>query len=107
MHIVVNVDGGPRIVSFIVNGRFCDGGEYRQFGWQRFSPCFKHVNWRKTWEAGKSPKVKLRQLKVHNRFIMTAQAVRNWIGSYAENNVEIWRQELITMNKLIILEKTC
>ena len=107
MHIVVNVDGGPRIVSFIVNGRFCDGGEYRQFGWQRFSPCFKHVNWRKTWETGKALNGKLRQLKVHNRVIMTAEAVRNWTGSYAENNVEIWRQELKISNKQVTLEKTC
>ncbi|MEI6422590.1 MAG: hypothetical protein WCP55_10250, partial [Lentisphaerota bacterium] len=32
-HIVINIDSGPRIVSFIVNGRFCDGGEHCQFGW--------------------------------------------------------------------------
>ncbi|MEN8255920.1 MAG: exo-alpha-sialidase, partial [Verrucomicrobiota bacterium] len=36
-HVAVVVDGGPKTISFIVDGKFCDGGEYRQFGWGRFS----------------------------------------------------------------------
>jgi len=36
--LAVVVDGGPKIVSFIINGEFYDGGECRQFGWSRFSP---------------------------------------------------------------------
>ena len=43
-HVVVNIDGGPRIISFIIDGRFCDGGDTRQFGWGRFSPHLKHIN---------------------------------------------------------------
>jgi hypothetical protein len=78
MHIVVNVDGGPHIVSFIVNGQFCDGGVHRQFGWQRFSPYFRHVNWRETWETGKSINGEIHQIKVHHRYLMTAEAINNW-----------------------------
>ena len=78
MHIVVNVDGGPRIVSFIVNGQFCDGGVHCQFGWQRFSPYFRHVNWRETWETGKSINGEIHQIKVHHRHLMTAEAINNW-----------------------------
>ncbi|HEY3375859.1 MAG TPA: hypothetical protein VGL77_00055 [Armatimonadota bacterium] len=43
-HVVLNIDGGPRIISFIIDGRFCDGGETRQFGWGRFSPYLRDVN---------------------------------------------------------------
>lgn len=43
-HVVVNIDGGPHIISYIIDGRFCDGGDARQFGWGRFSPCLCHVN---------------------------------------------------------------
>lgn len=43
-HLVVNLDGGPRIISFVIDGRFCDGGETRQFGWGRFSPYLRHIN---------------------------------------------------------------
>jgi hypothetical protein len=68
-HVVINIDGGPRVVSFVVNGQFCDGGEYRQFGWQRFSPYFRHVNWSEKWTVSN-----VDQLKVYNRILMTAEA---------------------------------
>jgi hypothetical protein len=35
---VITVDGGPKIITFVVDGTLCDGGEQRQFGWGRFSP---------------------------------------------------------------------
>jgi hypothetical protein len=69
-HVVVNIDGGPRVVSFIVNGLFCDGGEDRQFGWQRFSPHFRHVNWSETWTLSH-----VTQLKVYDHVLMTAESV--------------------------------
>ena len=43
-HLVVVVDGGPKIISFFVDGVLCDGGDFRQFGWGRFSPGLRHVN---------------------------------------------------------------
>ncbi|MEE3235357.1 MAG: sialidase family protein [Candidatus Latescibacterota bacterium] len=43
-HVVVVVDGGPKLISFIVNGAFQDGGETRQFGWGRFGKEFRHAN---------------------------------------------------------------
>lgn len=35
-HIAVIVDAGPRIVSFVIDGVFNDGGATRQFGWSRY-----------------------------------------------------------------------
>ncbi|MBN8711337.1 MAG: exo-alpha-sialidase [Verrucomicrobia bacterium] len=40
-HVVACVDGGPKILSFLVDGKFCDGGDRRQFGWGRFSTLFR------------------------------------------------------------------
>ena len=37
-HVVITVDGGPKIITFVVNGLLCDGGDQRQFGWGRYSP---------------------------------------------------------------------
>jgi hypothetical protein len=34
-HAVFIVDGGPHIVWCVFNGKFCDGGDQRQFGWGR------------------------------------------------------------------------
>ena len=77
-HIMVNIDGGPRIISFVVNGRFCDGGKYRQFGWSRLSPYFQHVNWRENWELNKS----LKQLKIYNYAFSTAECVNSFNNFY-------------------------
>jgi hypothetical protein len=39
--VAVLVDGGPKVIVFVVDGRVCDGGESRQFGWGRFSPHYR------------------------------------------------------------------
>ena len=43
-HLVATVDGGPKIISFVVDGKLNDGGEFRQFGWGRYSPNLRDVN---------------------------------------------------------------
>jgi hypothetical protein len=43
-HLVAIVDGGPKIISFVVDGSFNDGGTHRQFGWGRYSPNLRGVN---------------------------------------------------------------
>lgn len=43
-HLVVSVDGGPKVITFVVDGSFNDGGEHRQFGWGRYSPNLRGVN---------------------------------------------------------------
>jgi len=43
-HIGIVVDGGPKIITFIVDGVLCDGGDFRQYGWGRFSNSLTHVN---------------------------------------------------------------
>ena len=43
-HLAVVVDGGPKIITFLVDGAVCDGGDARQFGWGRFSRDLRHVS---------------------------------------------------------------
>ncbi|MBN1933201.1 MAG: exo-alpha-sialidase [Anaerolineae bacterium] len=43
-HAAVIVDGGPRVIVWVFDGRLNDGGEARQFGWGRFSPHLRGVN---------------------------------------------------------------
>ncbi len=40
----VIVDAGPKIISFVVNGQFNDGGTDRQFGWGRFDSELTDIN---------------------------------------------------------------
>lgn len=40
-HLVAIVDGGPKLILFIVDGILNDGGDFRQFGWGRYNPHFR------------------------------------------------------------------
>ena len=51
-HVVAIVDGGPKVITFVVDGRLCDGGDFRQFGWGRYSPHLKDVNGSETLTRG-------------------------------------------------------
>ncbi|MEK6795913.1 MAG: exo-alpha-sialidase [Spirochaetota bacterium] len=43
-HITAIVDGGPNIIMFVIDGKLCDGGEERQFGWGRIHPSMTDVS---------------------------------------------------------------
>lgn len=73
-HVVITVDGGPKIITFIVNGVLCDGGAQRQFGWGRFSPTLRAPNGSPTLEIGKP----VRSLRLYNRPLRTSEAVGNF-----------------------------
>lgn len=44
--LCVCVDGGPKIITFMVDGTLCDGGNQQQFGWGRVSENFRGVGTR-------------------------------------------------------------
>ncbi len=73
-HVVTTIDGGPKIVTFVVDGLLNDGGNDRQFGWGRFSPTLRTLNG--------APQVKLSpallSLRVYGRALRTSEAVGNF-----------------------------
>jgi hypothetical protein len=73
-HLVATVDGGPKIITFMIDGALCDGGDERQFGWGRFSPHLRAPNG--------AAKVKIdssvRLLRVYGRALRTSEAVGNF-----------------------------
>lgn len=78
-HVVVVADGGPKIVSFVVDGVLLDGGDERQFGWGRFSPTLRAPNGGATIRV--APEVA--GLRVFGRALRTSEAVgafRAWKG---------------------------
>jgi hypothetical protein len=77
-HIVANVDGGPKIITFIVDGRLCDGGESRQFGWGRFSPNLRDVNGGKSLRIGANLTGRIDHLRIYNRHLRTSEAIGNY-----------------------------
>ncbi len=73
-HVVMTVDGGPKIITFVVNGVLCDGGDERQFGWGRYSPTLRTHNGAAT--AQLAPAV--RGLRVYTRALRTSEVVGNF-----------------------------
>lgn len=74
-HVVVTVDGGPNVITFVVDGRLCDGGELRQFGWGRFSPNLHHVNGAKTLRIAPHLQGAISRLRIYGRALRTSEAI--------------------------------
>jgi len=78
LHIAVVVDGGPKIITFIVDGIVCDGDEYRQFGWGRFSPNLRDVNGDKILNIGSGFSGEIKKLRIYNRYLRISEVVGNF-----------------------------
>lgn len=74
-HVTVIVDGGPRIITFVVDGRLCDGGESRPCGWGRFSEALEEVNGSAPLRVAPSLKGRVELLRLYDRYLRTSEAV--------------------------------
>lgn len=73
-HLVIIVDGGPKIISFLANGVLCDGGTERQFGWGRFSPNFRGVLWRGPLVFSAESEAAISSLRFYKTALLSAEA---------------------------------
>ncbi|MFA6563884.1 MAG: LamG-like jellyroll fold domain-containing protein [Verrucomicrobiia bacterium] len=73
-HVVITVDGGPKIITFVVDGILCDGGDERQFGWGRFSPNLRTPTGAATVKIAPA----VGSLRIYNRALRTSEAVGNF-----------------------------
>lgn len=75
-HLVIIVDGGPNIISYIINGKFNDGGNYRQFGFGRFSPNLMDIN--ASEKLNINSNLKINSFRFYNRAIQVSEAIGNF-----------------------------
>ena len=73
-HIAIIIDGGPKIITFIIDGKLCDGSDHRQFGWGRFSPDLRHANGSDTLNIDSG----IQQLRIYDRYLRTSEAIANF-----------------------------
>lgn len=73
-HVVIAVDGGPKIITFVVDGILCDGGTERQFGWGRFSANLRTPNGAETLKIAPA----VQSLRIYNGALRTSEAVGNF-----------------------------
>jgi hypothetical protein len=72
-HVVAIIDDGPKIISFVADGRLLDGGEHRQFGWGRYKAALH--------QSGGVPlraSTGVHRLRLYNRYLRTSEAVANY-----------------------------
>lgn len=89
-HIAIIVDAGPRIISFIIDGKFCDGGEYRQFGWGRFSMNLRDARGGEFLRIAPEFDGHIRKLRIYDRALTTSEAIGNYNaekGLYADDEI--------------------
>ncbi|MEI7729813.1 MAG: LamG-like jellyroll fold domain-containing protein [Verrucomicrobiota bacterium] len=73
-HVVATVDSGPKIITFVVDGVLCDGGDQRQFGWGRFSPTLRAPNGASKLQITAT----IQGMRLYNRALRTSEAVGNF-----------------------------
>lgn len=77
-HVVAIVDGGPKIITWVIDGVLNDGGAARQFGWSRFPTTMGDVNSQS--QARIAPVLfgELKSLRIYDRYLRTSEAVGNY-----------------------------
>ncbi|MEZ0355159.1 hypothetical protein [Mycobacterium sp. SA01] len=80
-HVGIIVDGGPKIISFVVDGKFNDGGDRRQFGWARFARELRTFDAAPTLRLAPRMRGELRQFRMYDRALRTSEVVANWRAS--------------------------
>ena len=76
-HVAFVVDGGPNIITVVVDGVLCDGGSDRQYGWGRFDPLIGDVSGRgnvKTSPAGAT----VHAIRLYDRYLRTSEVVQSF-----------------------------
>jgi hypothetical protein len=77
-HVTVIVDGGPKLITFVVDGVVCDGGAGRQYGWGHFKAELQDVNGLRQITLAPNLWGELRALRVYDRPLRTSEAIGNF-----------------------------
>ena len=80
-HVTAIVDGGPDIITFVVDGKLCDGGEARQYGWGRFDAKLDDINGSDKLRLSPSFAGEIHSLRIYDRYLRTSEAVANYQAS--------------------------
>ena len=77
-HAVFVVDGVANIVSMVVDGVLCDGGESRIQGWWRLHPHIGDINGEQVCWAGKNMAGQIVHARLYDRYLRTSEAISNY-----------------------------
>ena len=82
-HVAVIVDAGPRVISYVIDGEFNDGGSARQYGWGRFDPQLGELNGDRPGLVGPKLVGELGSFRIYGRYLRVSEAVGNFRAGMA------------------------
>ncbi len=76
-HVVIIVDGGPKLILYVVNGQLLTGDENRQFGWGRLHPDLENVT---GVDLAIAPSFhgRIESLRIYSCALTVSQAISNY-----------------------------
>ena len=77
-HLVAIVDGGPKVILFVVDGALCDGGDFRQFGWGRYNPNLRGVTGAPVLRIAPFLQGEIRALRLYGRALRVSEAIASY-----------------------------
>ncbi len=77
-HVAAIVDAGPGVISFVVDGRLCDGGDVREYGWSRILGELRDVSGARALRVGPEFHGEIAKLRIYGRRLRTSEAVANY-----------------------------
>lgn len=77
-HVAVSVDGGPKIVTWVIDGILCNGGSTRSQGWGRMHPYLDDVNGAKSATIAHTLRGQINRLRLYQRYLRTSEAIANF-----------------------------
>lgn len=76
-YVSIIVEGGPKIISFVVDGILNDGGDTRQFGWGRFNLYLQSVSGSNKLIIGGKINGTIKNVSIYNRALRVSEAIGN------------------------------
>ena len=77
-HLAALVDGPAKIISFVVDGRLCDGGPARPYGWARLPRDLRTVPTTKLLRLAPSLHGQLGSVRIYTRRLLVSEIIGNW-----------------------------
>jgi Concanavalin A-like lectin/glucanases superfamily/BNR repeat-like domain len=77
-YVAFVVDGGPKIITVMVDGVLNDGGPVRDYGWGRFPVELQDVNGQATARVSTGLFGEIKLLRVYDKYLRTSELMGNW-----------------------------
>ena len=80
--VTVSVDNGPKIIQFVIDGTVCNGRDFRQYGWARFSSnlsniALQQIKMGDLVQGLLRPKGNITNLRIYNKPLMNTKVIGN------------------------------